>query len=165
MALRASLGFFPRERNRSNGGPPSSFRSRSTVRINLQISSLVRGGVADKAAFPEVDRCVGEHLLDAVENRQEMTTGLSVTGLRWRMLDAPKDAEHIGTEREADGLRPKREPVTFCGSHRCLLRRRLWLGARSVRKHRRVPFKFELSSGLFLWRCYYSYQLYHCDIS
>lgn len=78
----------------------------------------------EETAIPEVDKRVGEYFLDLVENRQGMTTGFSVTGLRRRMLDPPRDGARIGIEGgrtgEAGGLRPKREPVIFCGSHRCL---------------------------------------------
>ncbi len=60
------------------------------------------------------------------------------------MRDAQRDGPCDGSETRCvtkrGGLRPKGEPDTFYCSHRCLLSRRLWLGARPVFKHRRVPF-------------------------
>jgi len=37
-----------------------------------------------------------------------------------------------GSETQLCGLRPNWEPITFCGSHACLLGRRLSLGERLV---------------------------------
>jgi len=47
-----------------------------------------------------------------------------------------------GNGARTEGLRPKGEPDNFYSSHCCLLTRRLWSGARSVFKHRRVPFTY-----------------------
>jgi hypothetical protein len=51
----------------------------------------------------------------------------------WRRVNETGNTE-MGNVKEAEtcGLRPKREPATFCSSHGCTSFVRLWLGARSV---------------------------------
>jgi len=55
------------------------------------------------------------------------------------MCDTQGHGARDGNEIELCGLHPKGEPGNFWFSHCCLLTRRLWLGARSVFQHWRVP--------------------------
>jgi hypothetical protein len=81
---------------------------------------------------------VETHVSDGVECRPGWTQGFSWAEL-WRgMGHAQRDGACDGNETEMGGLHPKGEPDTFYSSHRCLLTRRLWSGARSVLKHQRV---------------------------
>ncbi len=57
----------------------------------------------------------------------------------WRMCDTQGYGSWDGSETAMGGLHPKGEPDNFGFSHCCLLTRRLWLGARSVFQHWRVP--------------------------
>ena len=67
--------------------------------------------------------------------------------LNIQALQAWRGARDVPSERLAgmiavvpDGrLQQRRRNVNFNGSHRCLLNRRRWLGARSVLEHHRVP--------------------------
>src|SRR2546425_1889754 len=65
-------------------------------------------------------------------------------GLRRTMNDTQRYGKSNGNETGIAGLRPNGEPVTFYCSHCAPLTRRLWLGARSVFPHWRVPFAYFL---------------------
>lgn len=58
------------------------------------------------------------------------------------MRHAQRNGAREGNGARTEGLHLKGEPDNFYSSHGCLLTRRLWLGARSVFKHRRVPFTY-----------------------
>jgi hypothetical protein len=85
-----------------------------------------------------------------MQSRTDKRGQTDLIGLRRGVCDRQRDGASDGNQTEMGGLHPKGEPDNFDSSHCCLSTRRLWLGARLVRKHRRVPFNLKLGSGLLL---------------